>query len=193
MKVLQKLLFAALCVCLCFACSDVGDELDNDLKSGKMLGADKTHETVMVTKPFKANFSVWRLHPMGEGEACDGSSNRETMVGSGNITHLGKISTFMTFCVNSTFGYSFTEPGYFMAANGDMLYIDVPDGQIIGPVMDGYQAHFNDTIYFTGGTGRFEGASGKALTNAHVFAGDTDNEFRTDFFSEGTITMMRGK
>ena len=61
-----------------------------------------------------------------------------------------------------------------------------------GSDIEGYVAHFNDTIYFMGGTGRFDGAMGKALTNAYVYVGD-GTEFRTDFWSEGYLTLKKGK
>jgi hypothetical protein len=197
MKISNKLLIVVFCMGLCTACSDFGDDLTDDLKSGK-LGASKDGETKMVTVPFKADFSVGRLLPPGEGESCGEDMSRETMGGGGNITHLGKMTTFMTFCVvNGTGEYSFSELGYFVAANGDSLYFNIPIGQVLpGADKEGYHAHFNDAIYFMSGTGRFKGATGKALTNAYVDAdtdGDGPDEFRTDFFSEGTITMMKGK
>ena len=89
------------------------------------------------------------------------------------------------------------DKGYFIAANGDILYFNIPSGQVLGGAdKEGYHAHFNDIMYFMGGIGRFDGATGQALTNAYV-DGDTDgdgpDEFRTFFFSEGTITLVQGK
>ncbi|WP_319591639.1 hypothetical protein [uncultured Draconibacterium sp.] len=195
MKKLKTLLFAACCVALIVACSDVVDETDLiDLKSGSMYGADKSGDDKMVTVPFKADFSVWRALPPGGGEACDVGYFRETMYGEGDITHLGEITTFMTFCVEqATSMYSFSELGYFVADNGDSLFIDIPAGQVMGGSdVEGYVAHFNDTMYFMGGTGRFDGAMGKALTNAYVYVGD-GTEFRTDFWSHGHLKLKKGK
>lgn len=44
---------------------------------------------------------------------------------------------------------------------------------------------------FTGGTGRFEGASGEAMTNAFVH--DGTDEWRTDFFPAGNLILVKGK
>ncbi|WP_346862408.1 hypothetical protein [uncultured Draconibacterium sp.] len=110
------------------------------------------------------------------------------------ITHLGEMTTYMTFCVeDATSMYALTELGYFVAANGDTLFVDIPVGQVLpGSEKEGYVAHFNDTMYFMGGTGRFEGASGMAVTNAFVYVGD-GTEFRTDFWSYGHLTLIKGK
>ena len=199
MKTLSKLLLVAFSMLFVVACSKTSDDLLNtDLKSGN-LGADKTHETKMVTVPFKADFTVWHAAPTGSGEPCTGENAlfRETMKGEGEITHLGAIKTWMTFCVFSDFSYAFTELGYFVAANGDTLFINIPEGQIIigGSDLEGYSGYFNDTMYFAGGTGRFDGASGYALTRAYpVFDNPEtpEDEFFTDFFSDGTLTLVKG-
>ncbi len=104
------------------------------------------------------------------------------------------MTTYMTFCVeDATSMYALTELGYFVAANGDTLFVDIPVGQVLpGSEKEGYVAHFNDTMYFMGGTGRFEGASGMAVTNAFVYVGD-GTEFRTDFWSYGHLTLIKGK
>ena len=200
MKTLSKLLLVVFSLLFVFSCSKSQDDiLSPDLKSGN-LGADESHESKTVTVPFKADFTVWHAAPTGSGEVCDmpNALFRETMAGSGEITHLGKITTWMTFCVLGDLSYTFTELGYFVAANGDSLFIDIPHGQIIpgGSDLEGYSAYFNDTMYFVGGTGRFDGASGYALTNAYpVFDDDQtpEDEFFTDFFSEGTLTLVKGK
>lgn len=185
-------------VSLCFACAEMVDEINDDnLKSGH-LGSHKYGDMKMVHVPFKADFTVWKAAPTGSGEACDIGWVRETMEGEGNISHLGEMTTFMTFCVNGTdLSYAFTELGYFVAANGDTLYVNVPEGQIIiGPELEGYHAYFNDTMFFMSGTGRFEGASGYALTNAHPFFDNPEteeDEFFTDFFSEGILKLKKGK
>jgi len=208
MKTLTKLLFVAFSLLFVLACSKSSDDLLSvDLKSGN-LGADKTHETKMVTVPFKANFTVWRALPPGTGECGEGSA-RETMMmkGEGDATHLGQIQEiFMTFCTAPTpdvilpINYWFVETGKFVAANGDELHFVIESGQIMPYTGDDskYQLRFDDDMVFIGGTGRFEGASGSAKTNAYVHAGSNDNDgedpFYTDFImNEGTLTLVKGK
>lgn len=199
-KTMKKIFIALISLLLAGACSEAPeDEFAGYLKSGD-LGADKNNEAKMVTVPFKAHFSVWRDLPPGEGEACEEGTFRETMVGHGEMTHLGEMTTYMSFCVNPTNGmYAFTKLGKFIAANGDELYFDVPAGQVLpnmGDNNDFYMLHFDDMLYFIGGTGRFEDATGTATTNAFVHTGSEGigpEEFRTDFFSEGTLTLKKGK
>jgi len=100
----------------------------------------------------------------------------------------------MTFCCDVTTGYYYNTVGSFVAANGDVLDFTIPEGQIVPNDEDNsayYQTKFNDPIIFTGGTGRFEGASGMAYTHAYVH--DGADEWRTDFFSKGTLILVKGK
>lgn len=202
MKTVKKMLLVVFSILLMFSCGKIVDEdINANLKSGE-LGMDKTHETKMVTVPFKAEFTVWRALPPGTGD-CETGNFRETMMmkGNGKVAHMGQLKEiYMTFCVNpGTFEYSFVEPGKFVAANGDELYF-VGEGQIMPYSGDNpeYQLQFNDDLVFIGGTGRFEGASGSAKTNAFVHGGTTDNNgddpFYTDFFmTDGTITLAKGE
>ena len=204
MKTLKFFGITLIGIMLLYACEKQDDEIisANDVfqKSGE-LGAN--HETEMVTVPFKATFTVWRALPPGTGE-CEEGSSRETMMmkGEGEMAHLGQLrEIFFTFCTNSQGAYSNSSIGVlnkFVAANGDELYVNA-NGQIMLYTGDNpeYQFYFNDDLIFTGGTGRFVGASGSAKTNAYVHAGTTDNDgddpFYTDFFmNEGTLTLMKG-
>ena len=154
-----------------------------------------------VSLPFKAAFTVWRALPPGTGE-CEEGSSRETMMmkGNGNMAHLGQLTEiYMTFCARSDGSYSFVESGKFVAANGDELHCVIEQGQIMLYTGDNpeYFLYFNDDVIFTGGTGRFEGASGSAKTNAYVHVGTTDNDgddpFYTDFFmNEGSLILKKG-
>ena len=100
----------------------------------------------------------------------------------------------MTFCLNYENGSYWDAKCTFVAANGDELYAIIPTGQILtneGDNSDYYQTHFNDNMYFDGGTGRFEGASGEAKTNAFVH--DVPEDWHTDFFITGELILMKGK
>jgi len=193
MKTFKKLLFLFAAISLLISCSKSDDMfLNDDPIEGNLKSA--RNEPVMVSVPFKADLSVWD-HSDYTDPSCGGFPVLFlTMEGSGNITHLGKMTTKMTFCNNTSTGYYYDTDVIFIAANGDELYASIPEGQIVPNEEDNstyYVAKFNDPMYFTGGTGRFEGASGEALTNAYVHAG-TD-EWRTDFFSTGTLILVKGK
>ena len=194
MKTVKRLLFFIAGICLMISCSESDETLMVDDPLGSNLKSDKSG-SVTVTVPFKADFSVWNK---SDGTKCEREADYFlTMEGSGNITHLGRMTTSMTFCAEATNlpQRYYGTVGSFVAANGDELLFVIPDGLIVVNDEDNsdyYQAKFNDPISFVGGTGRFEGASGEAMTNAYVHAFPQD-EWRTDFFSEGTLILVKGK
>ena len=183
------------CICLMISCSESDDTLLVNDPSGGHLKSGKSGP-VTVSVPFKADFSVWDKSDYTDPECGGFPLLFLTMEGSGNITHLGKMTTRMTFCAEATPlpQHYYDTKGIFVAANGDELWFVIPDGMIVANNEDNsdyYQTKFNDPIFFAGGTGRFVGATGEALTNAYVHSGA--DEWRTDFFSEGTLILIKGK
>ena len=193
MKTLTRLLFLFAGISLLISCSKSDDMLLNDDPLGSTLKSAR-NGSVAVSVPFKADYSVWD-HSDYSDPSCGGSPVYFlTMEGDGHITHLGKTTTTMTFCCDVSTGQYYDTDIIFIAANGDELYAAVPEGQIVPNDEDNssyYQTKFNDPMIFTGGTGRFEGASGEAMTNAYVHNGL--DEWRTDFFSTGTLILVKGK
>jgi hypothetical protein len=193
MKTLRRLLFLFAGIGLLISCSKSDDMLPIDDPLGSTLKS-ANNESVMVSVPFKADFSVWDQSDYTDLSCGGYPVFFLTMVGDGNINHLGKMTTRMTFCLDfSTLYYYYTE-GIFVAANGDELYATIEYGYIVpneGDNSSYYQTIFNDPMIFTGGTGRFENASGEAMTNAYVH--DGEDEWRTDFFSTGTLILVKGK
>ena len=193
MKTLRRLLFLFAGIGLLISCSKSDDMLPIDDPLGSTLKSAK-NESVTVSVPFKANFSVWD-HSDYSDPQCGGPPNFFlTMVGDGNITHLGKMTTRMTFCCDVSTGIYTNTIGSYVAANGDELWFEILEGLIVpneGDNSSYYQTRFDDPVIFTGGTGRFEDASGEAMTNAYVH--DGEDEWRTDFFSTGTLILVKGK
>lgn len=196
MKTLVKLLFFVACLSFVLACSKSDEIVD------EMLDVDLKSAQIKVTVPFKADFTVWD-HSDYTYNPCAVEEKPWivflTMIGEGNINHMGKITTVITFCCNGQTGEYWDTDVIFVAANGDELYATVPTGQIKlngGDNSDYYQSYFNDQMNIKGGTGRFDGASGKAMTNAFVHdpvPEDPDDVWHTDFFSTGEITLIKGK
>jgi hypothetical protein len=196
MKTLLKIFFLMAVISLVAGCNK--DALFEDQPTEPQL--KKAQVEVIV--PFKADFTVWD-HSDYTDLTCGGFPIFHlTMIGEGVATHLGKLSTTMTFCCNVQTGEYGNTSVIFIAANGDELYASTPIGYIVPNDEENsnrYGAKFNDPMYFTGGTGRFEGASGMAMTNAYVHDPDRDEYVKkgdevwhTDFFSEGTITLKKG-
>ena len=189
MKTLTRLLFILACTGFIFGCQKSDDEIDD-----QPISQLKNSQPVAVIVPFKANLSVWDKSDYTDTRCGGFPLFFLTMEGSGTSTHLGNLTTRFTFCCNVMTGeYSNTE-AVFIAANGDELYARIPLGYIVPNEGDNsayYQTIFNDPMTFTGGTGRFEGASGEAMTNAFVH--DGTDEWRTDFFPEGNLILVKEK
>lgn len=99
----------------------------------------------------------------------------------------------MTFCNNIQSGDYWETDIVFIAANGDELYASIPEGKVIPNEETNssyYSSRFNDKMFFTGGTGRFNEVSGEGWSNAYVHHSPTadyrqegDDIWHTDFFS----------
>jgi hypothetical protein len=84
------------------------------------------------------------------------ASRKITASATGQATHLGRFTRTETLIVNLSEG-TFTGTVEFTAANGDQLKADVA-GHFTSPTGDRAEG----TYVFTGGTGRFQNASGEA-------------------------------
>jgi len=84
------------------------------------------------------------------------TSRRLTASATGQATHLGRFTRTETIVVNLANG-TFTGTLVFTAANGDRLSADIA-GSFTSPAGDSAAG----TYMFTGGTGRFQNASGRA-------------------------------
>jgi len=157
-------------------------------------GKGPAPQPVLVTVPFKADFSVWSKTDYTDRRCGDHPNYFLTMEGHGNATHLGKVTVRFTFCCNVATGAYWGTEATFVAANGEELWLTIPQGQIYPNFGDNshyYQTRFDDPMPIVGGTGRFQGATGYLTTNAWVH--DGTDEWRTDFFPKGTLTMVQGR
>jgi len=196
MKTLKRLLFFIAGICLIIACSKSdhfwGDEsLGNTLKDGKA-------KPLTVTVPFKTNAFIYAYTAMYEDVSLCGALPMMRIIGdgSGTATHLGNFTTHVEFCCNietGVFGTPESTIGSFVAANGDELFyatwgqVNPRDENDPPYVLEKWDAPF----LFTGGTGRFEGASGKGVYHGYNFLKD-DVPFCNAVY-EGTLTMVKGK
>ncbi len=123
-------------------------------------------------------------------------------VGEGNGTHFGKVISYFDFCVDvtdSSYPNAFEE-AYFEDENGDKLYVYVEGFVYPGrlPGMPSFAlSYFKDPFVITGGTGRFEGATGSGETNDYNFFDkkdldiDGDPIVHTQHHWTGTITLKK--
>lgn len=167
-------------------------DADSPLKRGR---ADRA-----VTVPFKASFITEGPDPDNEMPVHDCSDSHPAPIlqlGDGQATHLGKFSTRITFCADPTElsgglmeGESIPYVdgvGTFTAANGDELRFTIA-GEILPSDHPDFDFEFADPFEFTGGTGRFTGASGGGITESFVnFQAD-----RTEHYWSGELILHPG-
>ena len=140
--------------------------------------ADENSAGGTRTVPFKARYDA-HIVGVGPGLGCDA---RLFLEGAGIATHLGNFTITLGFCGRAD-GTLDNGTGTFVAANGDLLYITfhgVSDGG--HPIL-----HFTSFVTFTGGTGRFDGATGTAtvqgIFDANTGAGPADWDGRITFIN----------
>ncbi|MBN2173833.1 MAG: hypothetical protein JW731_06865, partial [Bacteroidales bacterium] len=117
--------------------------------------------------------------------------------GGGTATHLGKFTHHFEFCCDWASGIYPGPSGYmkayFVAANGDSLFVDI-EGQVMDGRLDHHpedvNSYFTDPWEITGGTGRFEGASGQGMTDDYNRDSYPANSFH---HWTGEITLVKGK
>lgn len=118
---------------------------------------------------------------------CAGTSAPLTFneVGSGHATHLGRFQVVQSFCQASPTALEFTGGlAIFTAANGDQLF-DAFEGHVLAPTAPNIFP-FEGTFTFTGGTGRFGGATGSG-----TFTGEFDGSSgRSHIVKDGVISSL---
>ena len=200
MKLFKILLLTPLTIGLIWSCSTNNDEIisSSDLKSQPVMKTSNP-KVEAVTIPFKAHFYTKRNYSEDGVGYCteDPFLAFNYQVGEGEATHLGHFTTTMQFCA-AGFDYK-NGIGTFVAANGDELYIAVPSEGFIGHILayddSLYELQFQDPFTFTGGTGRFEGATGGGMTNSFVDLFDNEGNFipehQTDHEFIGTLVLPK--
>jgi hypothetical protein len=120
--------------------------------------------------PFRARADemVTSAEPVGEGLVG------LTVLAVGEATDLGRFTGIETVVLDLTDG-TFAGTRVFVAANGDQLYADVTGGFTSATTAEG-------TLTFTGGTGRFQNATGEV-----DFEAVTSDGVHLDLTFEGTI------
>jgi hypothetical protein len=119
--------------------------------------------------------------------------------GEGTEINMGKFTHHFEFCadwINGTYpspkeGAPATV-GYFVDAGGDTLYI-MSSGKVHEGRLDEHPEYVNswwrDPWVISGGTGRFEGATGSGMTDDY----NSDLDPYSHHHWKGTITLVKGK
>jgi hypothetical protein len=195
MKTLTKLLLFAAFTSLVFSCSK-SDSILNDLSDTGL----KSAQPKTVTVPFKADVQTNNTFVV-IGMATDPIEPilDFTFTGTGIASHMGEImfsAEFLVKPVLSDVFYQKTPTGkeVLTAANGDELWVSM--GSRIGNVVPvdendpaGYYEKLNTEVDVTGGTGRFEGASGTLRVKGYLVAPLARASW---LIYEGDLVLVRG-
>jgi hypothetical protein len=143
-----------LIVLIAIVCSPtdiIADPLDNNNEQLTLI--KKKHAV-----PFKAQIN---------SQVID-FSGPLVVIGTGNATHLGRISVRILETVDdSSIPWIVSDIITLTAANGDQLFISAPAGEVIPDFTKGILVGGGDGS-ITGGSGRFEGAEGDIHVNAII-------------------------
>lgn len=134
-----------------------------------------------VTRPFSAHTTGTIAIVYSEENECFPAFAQTQFIGSGTGTHIGNSTAEYYVCSGSQGELSGNFYGILTAANGDKIYFSQSDLSVFT-----IDENFNVTGEFelTGGTGRFEGATGHVDT----YGVDDFANMTFDIYMEGTIT-----
>ena len=194
MKILIKLLIVVLAVSLFAGCDKTGGLFED---SPELKSAD-----VEVTLPFKADFLGEYSNVIYPDPECGPTYYCRVFVDyEGTATHLGKIYGSFEFCAcgpddpavegqdNQYAGGETT----FTAANGDKLFLMTEGSTVVQGKRPDHPEYvtswWQDNWVITGGTGRFEGASGSGTSDDYNSSEDPNSHHHW----VGTITLVKGK
>jgi hypothetical protein len=133
--------------------------------------------------PFKTSSYAFHGVAAVVEPGCNGpGESRRYLTGEGSATHLGSYTVGLNFCARAG-GTLEDGVGTFVAANGDLLQFTFEGTSAFEPP---FTLRFTSYAVFTGGTGRFDGASGEAEVTGSldVRTGAGDGRW------EGTISSV---
>lgn len=185
---MKNLSFILLCV-LFFAACDSSDDLASPYRNSSI--GQRSEQP----RPFEATLSG-ALDPNSAPTACTGDLPGLALLDysiSGNATHLGNLNAELTTLHHDNCNLSFetallttSVSGQLVSANGDLIYYTGDDVINVFNLLtgSGTTGTINGTWTISGGTGKFENASGSFTISGEV-------DFTTFSFSveaDGTIT-----
>lgn len=118
--------------------------------------------TLYKAKPLSGNFTA--LNMTVTEPPCITGYVRRHAEGSGNVLHFGNCQALLDHCFSFTTGMVIDGNGKLTAANGDYMSC-IYDGFVV-PISGTTQANVTLLCKITGGTGKFNGATGSMIAYA---------------------------
>lgn len=153
----------------------------DDSSSAKNADNGENNLKNAVTRPFSAHHVGTIAIVYSEENECYPEYPRVEFAGTGTGTHIGNHTSEWFVCSNPEGGLVGPFYGTLTAANGDMIYFSQPDPSIF--TIDEF-GNVSGEFNITGGTGRFEEATGLI----HTTGVDDFVNMTFDIYSEGFIT-----
>jgi hypothetical protein len=167
-----------LCIAL-FITSCQKESLQSISQSPDLLSSSQKQKLQKKAVPFKAYFVTTDV-----ATTFVGNIQYDHIIGTGNGTHIGKatIDIYAEGDITLPFPALVTGKATITAANGDQIFLTAI-GYVDEPGANG-DLHLTGDVTITGGTGRFEGATGHLVS---VVTGSIFNPEGTLSY-EGTIS-----
>ena len=174
----MRVLRAVPCAVLAALSAGCGDELlpptEDPPAVSPALGARTPDDLVQPDRPFNAEVhGLVTFAPDVAGRCRTPTFGIITLsVGTGQVTHLGRVQFSSSHCPEPPAGppppYGLIERGEwtFVAANGDELHATY-EGEQLTPLFEN-PTLVRSELVFSGGTGRFSGASGWARAEGRL-------------------------
>jgi hypothetical protein len=159
--------------------------------SGRKPG-EPARMTEPVTVPFNSEFiTAFSKSTISNGNYIDLNSpvRQLVQVGSGIDAELGNFDIYLTCCWSLVVGSQGSTEGYISDTDGNILNFmckDSDNGVVFTPDFPYDQTFICSEFEFTGGTRRFEGASGRGTINCEV---KKDTETMVHHWA-GTLTLV---
>jgi hypothetical protein len=186
MKKLKRITALILGLCLVFNLYFCKNSSSDSKKSG-----DKN---LTVTEPFEAEIIGSNIYygpdTLLTPKCPDSLSTRIIVDGKGTSNIMGDIQAHFDFCGNEQGYYGGKCYSYFVDKNSDTLFIS-GEGKVIEGRTDEHPSfvtyYWKDDIEIIGGTGKFEGATGKCKTDDYNSSEDPYSHHHW----KGTITLIK--
>jgi len=161
------LIFVSLAVVFVAGCDQTGNA-----PVGPGIGMQPQRSAAEQMVPFHTSSYTFHTTAVAPATDCNTGERRVYLAGEGTATHLGRYTADLSFCSRPN-GVLYNGRGTFVAANGDLLrFVFNGTSSFVAP----NSLPFTSFATFTGGTGRFEDASGDATVagtvNTTTGAGD---------------------
>ena len=142
-----------------------GCEQDRPTIAGPEFAARTQRSVSGQVVPFQTSSYSFRVTAVVPEPGCNATGeSRRYLSGEGTATQLGSYTVDLSFC--SRAGGILTDGrGTFLSANGDLLHFTFDGASVFAPP---FTLNFTSYAEFTGGSGRFDGATGQAVVTGSL-------------------------